>query len=182
MAVSVLSAAELVVAAPSNTSSTDTNPPVLNPPSWGSTVQVNLEVSPRVILPQTNQLVVTILYSQQFDPLNYYEPFTQHNAETFTFGRTGTEASPVNEYVSKINGYQDLTLVFNVKDTGLKPGDCYGKLIGTIVQSGCWNAVPAHCDMVHNPLLSFTVTGTARIQVGVPQGEIQALELPQLAK
>jgi len=106
------------------------NPQPTNAPGPGALVQAKLQVSPLVILPQTKQTIrVTILYDKKsFDPLAY-------SSESFNFGRTGTaaDAAPIGYSVSDVNhdGYKDLTLVFNAKDTGLKIGQ-RGKLTGTI--------------------------------------------------
>ena len=180
MAVSVLSAAGVVAAANSQSTPaeklpaglpaaaspdnlSDQNPPMNILPIWGTTVQVKLVVSPLplvITVPQTNQLIrVTILYNKNgFDPLAY-------NLETFRFGRTGTEASPITQYVSDVNGYKDLTLVFRAQDTGLRPGDFSAKLTGVIRPTGCWDSTPVHCDIVPPPWYHLTVTGTVPIVV-----------------
>ncbi|HYA33905.1 MAG TPA: hypothetical protein VEG65_07950 [Candidatus Bathyarchaeia archaeon] len=179
VAVSMLSAAGVVTAANTKTTASDassvaagpikgdTNPATNVVPIWGTTVRVNIQVSPLPLIitaPRTDQKIgVTIFYSKNgIDPLAY-------NMMTCRFGRTGTEASPVSQYVSDVNhdGYKDLTLVFMAKDTGLKPGDFVGKLTGTIVREGCWNTPDSkwHCDMVPFPGDYLTVTGTAPVLV-----------------
>lgn len=182
MAVSVLSVAEVVTAQtkilnppkglpkpipaciPAGTSNLQTSPNPLpaNPPIPGQSdslnpVQVWVRVSPQMIVPKYQQVIlVTILYNKKnFDPLMY-------GTATYTFGRTGTEASPIAQTTSDVNNdhYKDLTLIFRVKDTGLKPGDTVGILNGNIPNWVC------HCDicpaMVVRPIF---VTGTANVLV-----------------
>ena len=177
--VSVVSAAGVVVAASTQAATSNTlpaglpaaaspdNPKDPNPttsvlPIWGSTIQVQIRVTPLPILvtmPKTNQLIgVTISYQKNFDPLAY-------NLETFTFGRTGTEASPVAQVVSDVGGHKDLTLIFRASDCGFRLGDTKGILTGTVMPNGCWNSKPVHCDIVPPPWYHITVTGTASVLV-----------------
>jgi hypothetical protein len=130
------------------------NPQPKNFPLWGTTVQVKVQVSPKVTVLNSNQVIlVTILYDRKnFDPLMYIE-------STYTFGRTGTEATPIARSVTDVNhdGYKDLTLAFRVKDTGLKLGDFRGTLTGNIPNFRC----PPKCNcpaMVSKPVW---VKGTA---------------------
>jgi hypothetical protein len=145
MAVSVLSTAGVVAGASGSTvnpTATPISAPTFNPapegspnplptnaPGPGAAVKVKLQVSQLVVLPQSKQVIlVTILYDKKnFDPLMY-------GTESFAFGLKGTEASPVAYYTTDVNrdGYKDLTLVFNAKDTGLKFLSTKAKLTGSI--------------------------------------------------
>jgi hypothetical protein len=142
MAVSILGAAGVLTTQtaagklPGPTPWDPINPTPTNPPSWGSTVNVKLQVSPTMtaLNPAKEQIIlVTILYGKKT-----FNPF-MGPLGTVKFGRTGTEAAPIAQYTADVNhdGMKDLTLAFRAKDLGLRPYDFCAKLTGTIQHPPC---------------------------------------------
>ena len=98
MAVSILGAAGVLTTQtaagklPGPTPWDPINPTPTNPPSWGSTVNVKLQVSPTMtaLNPAKEQIIlVTILYGKKT-----FNPF-MGPLGTVKFGRTGTEAAQI---------------------------------------------------------------------------------------
>ena len=139
MAVSVLSAVAVVTtqtaagSLPGPAPWDPINPTPTKSPSWGSTVNVKLKVSPALVLRKDQTILVTILYDKKT-----FNPF-MGPLGTVKFGRTGTEAAPIAQYTADVNhdGMKDLTLAFRAKDTGLGPSNFCAKLTGTILHPSC---------------------------------------------
>jgi len=122
----------------------------------GTTVNVNLRVSPAIIVPQSRQVILVTILSNK----NNFDPqIGTLDLTTVKFGRAGTEAVPMSMSRTDVNhdGIKDVTLAFRAKDTGLRFFDRQAKLTGEINNVMC----PAVCggSCVH----AFAITGTGSV-------------------
>jgi hypothetical protein len=122
----------------------------------GTTVNVKIQVSPAIIIPQSSKqvILVTILSNKNsFDP----------QIGTLTkirFGRAGQEAAPIGTpRLADVDhdGINDVTFAFKAQDTGLRFLDFHAKLTGEIDNVMC----PAVCG--GSCVSAFEITGTASV-------------------